>query len=177
VIIHHVRDLYDEDWTLGELCIQYDALAYGKGGWTSNARGDELLPFGFIAEDCDRGLAQSQPLADIEAAKVKGRTAIPVGEYRVAFTFSNRFGRPMPLLFDVPGFRGIRIHSGNTAADTEGCVCPALARDPAAGRTSQSKPAVEWLHARIRECQDRGEVVRWRIARDAAAWVAFRGGA
>lgn len=54
--------------------------------------------------------------------KVSKQTAIPVGEYVVKKTFSERFQRMMYLVMDVPGFSGIRIHSGNTAADTEGCL-------------------------------------------------------
>lgn len=47
---------------------------------------------------------------------------IPKGVYRLVITPSARFGRPLPLLRDVPGFEGIRIHPGNTDADTKGCL-------------------------------------------------------
>lgn len=54
--------------------------------------------------------------------KVPGQTAIPAGIYRILVTLSARFKRPLPLLADVPGFSGIRIHGGNTVDDTEGCI-------------------------------------------------------
>lgn len=77
-----------------------------------------------ILEDKDRGLDSSMTLAEIKAQKVYGATAIPAGRYRVAFTFSNRFQKYLPLLIDVPGYEGVRIHPGNKAEHTEGCLLP-----------------------------------------------------
>lgn len=74
--------------------------------------------FCFTLEDIVREVV-GQPVADW---KVKGETAIPAGSYEVLRTYSNRFGRDMLQLMDVPGFEGVRIHSGNTNADTEGCI-------------------------------------------------------
>ena len=54
--------------------------------------------------------------------KVQNETAIDFGKYEVALTFSNHFQKYLPLLLNVKCFEGIRIHGGNTAADSEGCI-------------------------------------------------------
>lgn len=73
-------------------------------------------------EDTDRGLKQTDSLEQIKAKKVYGKTAIPTGEYYVNLTYSPKFKRILPVIYDVKGYEGIRIHSGNTPADTLGCV-------------------------------------------------------
>ena len=73
-------------------------------------------------EDKDRGLTDDMTVSEISKIKIKKETAIPTGTYKITITYSNRFKKNMPLINDVKGFEGIRIHSGNTNQDTEGCV-------------------------------------------------------
>ena len=77
-----------------------------------------------VVEDKDRGLKDSDSLTHIRNVKVYGKTAIPVGVYEIELTMSQRFKRILPLLKDVPGFSGVRIHRGNTDEDSEGCLLP-----------------------------------------------------
>lgn len=75
-----------------------------------------------VLEDTDRGLDDSMSEKDILKLKVKGETAIPTGIYHVTITYSPKYKKQMPLINNVKGYSGIRIHSGNTAKDTEGCI-------------------------------------------------------
>lgn len=85
--------------------------------------------FCYTLEDKDRGLLQSETLEQTLAKKIKAVTAIPYGKYKVSVTMSNRFKRLMPLLHDVPGFEGVRLHGGNTHHNTEGCPLIASQRN------------------------------------------------
>jgi hypothetical protein len=72
--------------------------------------------FAYTCEDTDRKLKGNC------SKKIKNETAIDAGRYEVVLTFSNRFQKYLPLLLGVPCFEAIRIHGGNTAANSEGCI-------------------------------------------------------
>jgi len=58
----------------------------------------------------------------VRDTKIYGKTAIPCGEYEVVINYSPRYKRKLPRLKDVPNFKGILIHPGNSAKDTDGCI-------------------------------------------------------
>ncbi len=93
--------------------------------------------------------------------KVPGQTAIPYGNYLVIKTFSNRFQKHLPLLLDVPGFAGIRIHAGNTDKDTEGCILVGTGRTREG--VSNSRYAMYVLLNLMEEASKRGEVITIEI--------------
>ena len=98
-------------------------------------------------EDCDRGLKQSMTPQQIAVQKVYGKTAIPAGRYKVTLTFSNKFKRVLPLVNDVIGFLGIRIHAGNTAEDSLGCII--VGENKIKGGVVNSKVTLERLMAKL----------------------------
>lgn len=77
--------------------------------------------FCYTIEDKDRNLRNDMDIKDIVRLKQYGITAIPYGIYRVQLTMSNRFKRLLPILFNVKGYEGVRLHRGNTAEDSLGC--------------------------------------------------------
>ena len=87
------RSTFGENTTVGDLFID--------GVWQAFSLEDRVRPAG---------------------VKVPGETAIPEGTYPLIISMSPRFKRRLPLLVNVPGFDGIRIHPGNSHKDTEGCI-------------------------------------------------------
>lgn len=84
--------------------------------------------------------------------KIPGKTAIPEGRYAVAVSFSPRFKRWLPILLHVPMFEGIRIHAGNSAEDTAGCILPGL--NTIVGRVMDSRV---WEKNIVRKLAERPE--------------------
>lgn len=99
----------------------------------------------------------------VRKEKIKGDTAIPVGVYNVAWTMSNRFKVMMPLVEKVPGFEGIRIHAGNTTADTEGCILVGLGRSLDTKTVTMSRVAIASVNRRIETAIKAGEKVTLTI--------------
>ena len=89
--------------------------------------------------------------------KVPGRTAIPEGRYRVLITKSYRFQRWLPILLDVPGFSGVRLHSGNYPSDSQGCILTGFNRKK--GMVVNSRSALQMVMLEITAAIDRGEEV------------------
>ena len=108
-------------------------------------------------EDTNRGLNDSMSTAEILKKKVKGRTAIPRGTYKVSLTMSPRFKRVMPLLMNVKGFEGVRIHSGNTPDDTEGCILVGL--NKIKGQLVESRSTFDRLYRAMAAEVQRGKKV------------------
>ena len=92
-----------------------------------------------------------------KARKVVGMTAIPEGSYPVVITWSPRFKKWLPLLVGVPGFSGIRIHSGNKPADTQGCIL--VGENDQVGWVSYSCAWLTRLIDKIVEAKNKDEAV------------------
>lgn len=111
-------------------------------------------------EDTDRGLTQSMTEQQIKSKKVYGETAIPTGIYRVIISYSNRFKKQMPLLLNVPGFAGIRIHTGNTEKDSLGCIL--VGKNKAVGKVLESRDTYNKLFSILQKA-DKKETIKITI--------------
>lgn len=83
--------------------------------------------------------------------KVKGMTAIPEGRYLMRFTYSPKFGKRLFQLMDVPLFDGIRIHSGNSVKDTQGCIL--VGNNTKVGRLENSRAVLFKLEMMLKGFQ------------------------
>lgn len=89
--------------------------------------------------------------------KVRGKTAVPAGRYRVVLSESPRFKRILPLLVDVPNFEGVRIHPGNTAEDTEGCLLVGF--NQVKGKVVASRATFQKLFEKLWAADQAGEEI------------------
>ena len=134
-------------YTIGRLCILEKVIDEYSTGTAEKYFCDTLEP---TWRDYKNG-----------AYKVKGRSAIPEGRYAVVISYSPKFKQWLPILLGGPEFnrkwQGIRIHAGNTAADTEGCILVGQNRE--VGKVLDSRKWLYELKQRIVEAKDRGEAV------------------
>lgn len=108
--------------------------------------------FCFVLEDVVREV----PGVPVEKWKIRDETAIPQGRYEVVLQNSPKFGPDTPTLLNVPGYEGIRIHSGNTEQNTDGCLILGYKlTDQGMILFGTTKPAVADLKQKFKETEDK----------------------
>ncbi|MDT4332771.1 DUF5675 family protein [Methylomonas sp. MED-D] len=110
-----------------------------------------------IGELSINGTFECYTLEDkVRPVKVKGMTAIPAGSYEIIINFSERFKKPLPLLLNVPNFDGVRIHPGNSAKDTEGCIL--VGKSKSADFVGSSRAAFETLFEKLKRAAENEKI-------------------
>jgi len=117
----------------------------------------------YILEDKDRGINNTLTLEQIMRVKVYGKTAIPYGRYEIDWTMSARFKVFMPILLNVVGWSGIRIHKGNTEIDSLGCLLCGTRK--LSNRITESTIATNKLYAKIEAAKKQGQKIFITIVR------------
>ena len=150
-----------------------DGIA-GNGGLTGDLEADEGLKGdgGLLGDKGLKGDGGLQPFCDTlepprrnllnrgkwdKRLKVKGMTAIPEGRYLMRFTYSPKFGKRLFQLMDVPLFDGIRIHSGNSVKDTQGCIL--VGNNTKVGRLENSRAVLFKLEMMLKGFQGPNDLV------------------
>ena len=134
-------------YTIGRLYIRREVMDEYRAGTADEYFCDTLEP---TWRDYEHG-----------AYKVKGHSAIPEGRYAVVISFSPKMKQWLPILLGGPDFnrkwQGIRIHAGNTAEDTEGCILVGKNRE--VGKVLDSRIWLYRLKKKIVEAKARDEPV------------------
>ena len=112
-----VRDIAGstKEYTIGELFVNEEATL-SKTTKVCDTLEDTFRLLPKVCPNTPKGIGCSCK------EKVHGKTCIPYGTYTVRLSYSNRFKRILPEVLNVPHFLGIRLHSGNSSKDTEGCI-------------------------------------------------------
>lgn len=131
-----IRDVRGTNYTLGKL--------FADGVYVCET-----------CEDTDRKM-------EAGGEKVYAKTAIPLGTYKVSVSFSQRFKKPLPLIHDVPGFTGIRMHGGNGPDDTEGCILVGKVR--MARGIANCAATLQRIIDMIDDAEEAGEVVTLEVS-------------
>ena len=142
--------------------LEADEGLKGDGGQTGDLEADEglkgdggLQPFCDTLEPPRRNLLNGGKWD--KRLKVKGMTAIPEGRYLMRFTYSPKFGKRLFQLMDVPLFDGIRIHSGNSVKDTQGCIL--VGNNTKVGRLENSRAVLFKLEMMLKGFQGPNDLV------------------
>ena len=94
-----------------------------------------------------------------EGEKVYGKTAIPEGAYEMVLSYSPRFKKILPEILNVPNFTGIRMHCGNSSADSSGCVLIGTWDGEKEDWISDSRIAFEKLMSLLQKAEDKKESI------------------
>lgn len=114
--------------------------------------------------------------------KIPHYTCIPAGDYMLKLSMSNRFKRVLPLIYnvsmgEVDGVKmwnyiqhgkhvwtGVRMHKGNSDADTDACQLPGLTRT--LDHVWNSENAFDPMFDKIFSLIGTNGVLRYRIIHD-----------
>lgn len=132
------RKFYTSSYTIGDF--------YVNGNFFCNTVEDTVRELPATCPDTSKGHNCTCK------EKVYGKTAIPAGTYKVTVEYSPRFKRNLPRLHDVPHFVGILIHSGNTAADSAGCII--VGDNTAKGTVTNSRATSDKLNGILAKEKD-----------------------
>lgn len=134
---------------------------YVDGTWVCN-----------VLEDADRGLKDSMTLEEIRTKKIKDKTAIPTGNYKVTMNvISPKFskkkyykdfcGGRLPRITGVKGFDGVLIHRGTDENSSSGCLIVGYNKEK--GKVLNSKEAFEKLYKMLDSANRNGEKIDIKI--------------